>query len=145
MGGRLSRSPRMASPVHRSPQHCPHPQPRSAFTGCKQEPDECRSKTVSLSPIRPCQNRCGFRATWHATHCCRRCEKSANTHGEKCDRLPVEEVEEEMEHEELQKPLPRDAPHREQRRLDGPVIRLLCPDERPNQAAPCNPGAEELP
>lgn len=35
---------------------------------------------------KPCSRLCGFRITWHKTHCCNRCELGTG-HGPKCDKV----------------------------------------------------------
>merc|ERR1712032_1505279 len=39
----------------------------------------------------PCAGQCGFvRASWHPTHCCKKCERSPGNHGQKCARVAVQ-------------------------------------------------------
>ena len=40
-----------------------------------------------LAGVRPCPGGCGYRVTWHATHCCNACQRHAGQHGPRCERI----------------------------------------------------------
>lgn len=42
--------------------------------------------TAEVKDPKPCPTGCGFRITWHETHCCDRCARGG--HSEKCDKAP---------------------------------------------------------
>jgi len=41
--------------------------------------------------IKVCPGGCGYQVTWHATHCCGRCE-NGNGHGPRCDRKKIDKA-----------------------------------------------------
>jgi len=71
----------------------------------------------SFGERKACAGGCGFMATWHPTHCCRRCEHGKGNHGPACEQVrcpappqpqkaPQEEMPEAMQCDEQEKASP---------------------------------------
>jgi len=65
-------------------------------TTLEKDLDEQRSHqkhaiSESLEDYRACPGNCGFRVTWHKTHCCNMCSRSSGAHGKRCDRIRIRE------------------------------------------------------
>lgn len=57
----------------------------------------------SRGEMKACPGGCGFVATWHPTHCCRKCSVHPGYHGPACHRRPVPPQPEEESKEETPK------------------------------------------
>jgi len=52
------------------------------------------AKKRKVDTPKPCAGNCGLAATWHGTHCCAACERTAKSdgppnHGPRCDKIPL--------------------------------------------------------